>query len=162
AVATCFAGLWQGHCIIGGGASLGGGEMEHLKMEHRNEQSGKMGHHESERRNEIEKRGWRGATRNTGAAIAVLLVTFAFGVGSAWAQDASPDQQPGAARASLIQGSVSMQRGDAGDAGPSGTSAGTWDAVTPNTPLFGGDVISAGPGSRAEIQLDYANIVRLS
>jgi len=55
------------------------------------------------------------------------------------------------ARVSQIQGSVSTQRGDSGD----------WSAATVNTPLVAGDRISTGERSRAEIQLDYANVVRL-
>ena len=130
--------------------------MGHLKNERRNVESGKMEHHETG--------WWRRAGCGIGATLWVLLTVLAFStfsstMQSAWAQqDVNPEQQPGAARASLIQDSVSMQRGDSESSGASGT----WDAVTPNTPFFAGDVVSAGPGSRAEIQLDYANIVRLS
>ncbi|HYL91580.1 MAG TPA: DUF6600 domain-containing protein [Alphaproteobacteria bacterium] len=60
--------------------------------------------------------------------------------------------QPGVARISLIHGDVSMQRGDTGD----------WATVTLNTPLVRGDQIATGAKSHAELQLDYANIVRLS
>jgi len=45
-----------------------------------------------------------------------------------------------------------MQRGDSG----------SWIAVTVNTPLLNGDTISTGPNSRAEVQLDYANVLRLA
>ena len=61
------------------------------------------------------------------------------------------EQQPGVARISLIHGDVSTQRGDSGD----------WAAVTVNTPVVAGDRISTGTKSRAEVQLDYANILRL-
>jgi hypothetical protein len=59
---------------------------------------------------------------------------------------------PGVARVSLIRGQVSIQRGDTGD----------WSAATINQPLEAGDKISTGDNSQAEIQLDYANIVRLA
>src|SRR5882762_8395015 len=58
---------------------------------------------------------------------------------------------PGVARTSLIQGDVSVQRGDTGE----------WTAATLNQPLVGGDRISTGDGSQAELQLDHSNILRL-
>ena len=65
--------------------------------------------------------------------------------------DQNPQTQPAVARISFIHGNVSIQRGDSGD----------WIAATLNTPLEAGDRISTGDGSRAEVQLDYANIIRL-
>lgn len=59
---------------------------------------------------------------------------------------------PDVARVSLIHGDVSMQRGDTGD----------WTTATLNTPLVRGDEVATGDRSRAEIQLNYANILRLS
>jgi hypothetical protein len=59
--------------------------------------------------------------------------------------------QPGVARISLIQGEVSIKRGDSGDV----------VAATVNTPVSAGDNILTGNGSRAEVQLDYANVIRL-
>lgn len=67
------------------------------------------------------------------------------------ATDADPNA-PGVSRLSYINGSVSMQRGDNGE----------WTAVTLNTPLMPGDRISTGDNSRAELQLDYADVIRLS
>jgi len=64
---------------------------------------------------------------------------------------AQVDISPGVARISLIQGDVSVQRGDTGD----------WAAAALNQPLVGGDRISTGDGSRAELQLDHSNILRL-
>ncbi len=64
---------------------------------------------------------------------------------------AQVDVSPGVARVSLIQGDVSVQRGDTGD----------WSAAGLNQPLVGGDRISTGDNSRAELQLDHANILRL-
>jgi len=66
-------------------------------------------------------------------------------------QDENPQTQPAVARLSAIQGDVSMQRGDSGD----------WVAATVNTPLEAGDRVSTGNGGRAEVQLDYANVIRL-
>src|SRR4030081_3834563 len=64
---------------------------------------------------------------------------------------AQVDTSPGGARISLIQGDVSAQRGDTGD----------WSAAALNQPLVGGDRISTGDGSQAELQLDHSNILRL-
>jgi hypothetical protein len=86
-------------------------------------------------------------------AIGTILLVLFIKNPSGFAQEtATQDQQPGVARASLIQGSVSLQRGDNSE----------WEALAPNTPLMSGDSIAAGPGTRAEIQLDFANIIRLS
>ncbi|HVA94143.1 MAG TPA: FecR family protein, partial [Candidatus Dormibacteraeota bacterium] len=57
----------------------------------------------------------------------------------------------GVARVSLIRGNVSMERGDSNE----------WVAVTVNTPLVPGDTLATDAGSRAEVQLDYSNVVRL-
>jgi uncharacterized protein DUF6600/FecR-like protein len=64
---------------------------------------------------------------------------------------AQVDISPGVARISLIQGDVATQRGDTGD----------WAAAALNQPLVGGDRISTGDNSKAEAQLDHANILRL-
>src|SRR5262249_8696561 len=61
------------------------------------------------------------------------------------------EAQPGVGRLSVINGEVSTQRGDSGD----------WVATTVNGPVVPGDRVSTGAHSRAEIQLDYANILRL-
>ena len=57
----------------------------------------------------------------------------------------------GVARISLIHGDVSTQRGDSGD----------WSAATLNQPVMGGDKISTADGARTELQLDFANTLRL-
>ncbi len=57
----------------------------------------------------------------------------------------------GVARVSMIHGDVSTQRGDSGD----------WSAATLNQPVMTGDKVSTGDGARTELQLDYANTVRL-
>jgi hypothetical protein len=63
----------------------------------------------------------------------------------------NPQTQPTVGHISFIHGNVSIQRGDSGD----------WIAATLNTPLEAGDRVSTGDGSRAEVQLDYANVIRL-
>lgn len=57
----------------------------------------------------------------------------------------------GVARVSLIQGDVSVRRGDSGE----------WVAAAPNAPLVVEDRVLSGAGSKAEVQLDYANFLRL-
>jgi hypothetical protein len=55
----------------------------------------------------------------------------------------------GVARLSLVDGDVAVQRGDSGDA----------LTAVPNAPLLGGDYVTTGNTSRAEIQLDgYAHV----
>lgn len=66
-------------------------------------------------------------------------------------QDAAADQQHGVARLSLVQGDVNIKRGETGELTP---------AVV-NAPLTAGDRLQTGNGSRAEVQLDSANLVRL-
>ena len=55
------------------------------------------------------------------------------------------------ARISLTHGDVSTQRGDSGD----------WAAAALNQPMVSSDKVSTGVNSRAEVQLDSANILRL-
>jgi hypothetical protein len=57
----------------------------------------------------------------------------------------------GVGRISMIHGAVSTQRGDSGD----------WSAAILNQPVVMGDKVSTGDGGRGEVQLDYANILRL-
>lgn len=76
------------------------------------------------------------------------MTAAALGVGSLAAQD---EPGRGVARISLIQGDVSVRRGDSGE----------WVAAAPNAPLVVQDRILTGPASRAEIQLDWANMARL-
>ncbi|HEX8984361.1 MAG TPA: FecR family protein, partial [Bryobacteraceae bacterium] len=67
----------------------------------------------------------------------------------AWAQD--NDAGRGVARISVINGDVSVRRGDSGD----------WVAAAVNAPLVVDDSVLTGGGSRAEVQYDYANFLRL-
>lgn len=59
---------------------------------------------------------------------------------------------PSVARISLIYGEVTTQRGDTGD----------WASTTVNSPVMQGDQIATGDKSRTEVQLDYADIVRMA
>jgi len=59
---------------------------------------------------------------------------------------------PVVARISLIHGDVSTQRGDSGD----------WGSTSINAPVVRGDQVATGENARTEIQLDYANILRLA
>jgi len=89
--------------------------------------------------------------------ILALVVSMAIAGGWVYGQgvpESAPRDkpQPGVARISLIHGDVSIQRGDSGD----------WVAAILNTPAVSGDKVSTGQSSRTELQLDYANILRLS
>ena len=61
------------------------------------------------------------------------------------------DQKRGVARISLMNGEVSVRRGDSGD----------WVAGVINAPLLTDDRIATGPNSRAEVQFDSSNLLRL-
>jgi hypothetical protein len=61
------------------------------------------------------------------------------------------DQAHGVARVSVLAGEVSIQRGDSGDR----------LTATLNAPLVTQDRLITGPGARAELQFDFANMVRL-
>src|SRR3954470_12276087 len=61
------------------------------------------------------------------------------------------DQQRGVARISLMNGEVSVKRGDAAE----------WVAGVINAPLLTDDRISTAPNSRADIQFDSSNMIRI-
>jgi FecR protein len=61
------------------------------------------------------------------------------------------ENEHGVGRISMTHGDVSTQRGDSG----------TWSAAVLNQPVVKGDKVSTSPGARAEVQLDFANILRL-
>ncbi|HYM12468.1 MAG TPA: DUF6600 domain-containing protein [Bryobacterales bacterium] len=65
--------------------------------------------------------------------------------------DAQQDADRAVARVSLMNGNVTSQRGDSGD----------WIAATVNAPLVTGDRVYAAGASRAEVQFDYADFLRL-
>jgi FecR protein len=66
-------------------------------------------------------------------------------------QDGPAATDKGVARVSFIRGDVSTQRGDSGD----------WSAAALNQPVVAGDKVSTAEGARAELQLDFANLLRL-
>ena len=65
--------------------------------------------------------------------------------------EAPAQTDQGVARVSLMHGDVSTQRGDSGD----------WSAATLNQPVMTGDKVSTGDNARTELQLDFANTLRL-
>jgi hypothetical protein len=67
-------------------------------------------------------------------------------------QPTAEDRDHGVARISLMNGDVAVRRGDSGDI----------VAANVNAPMLSGDSIQTGPASRAEVQFDFANRVRLS
>src|SRR3954454_4511871 len=80
-----------------------------------------------------------------------ILAVMAVGV--TWAQAADDEPGRGVARLSLIQGSdVSVRRGDSGDV----------IAARANAPVVVQDEVIIGLGPRAELQFDWANMLRLS
>lgn len=80
--------------------------------------------------------------------IALLIAGFSVSL-FAQSQDARPTR--GVARISVINGDVTVKRGDSGDL----------TAAAINAPLVVDDRLITGPASRAEAQLDYANMIRL-
>jgi len=66
--------------------------------------------------------------------------------------DDSDDPTRGVARISILQGDVSVRRGDSGEV----------SAAAVNAPLMSQDAIRTGPASRAEIQVDFAHFVRVA
>src|SRR5581483_12377991 len=78
---------------------------------------------------------------------AVLAVSAAI---PARAQD-SDDMQRAVARISLMDGQVSVQRGNDAE----------WVAGVINAPLMADDRIATAPNSRAEIQFDSSNLIRI-
>src|SRR2546427_4694536 len=92
--------------------------------------------------------------RTNRASWLAIPILALFAVIPAAAQAPGPtgtQNDPGVARVSFIHGDVTMQRGDSGD----------FSSVALNTPLVTGDKVATGNGSRTELQLDYANILRL-
>jgi hypothetical protein len=84
--------------------------------------------------------------------LTVLTGTLLVGgwVTSLQAQDAD-DMQRGVARISVMNGEVSVRRGDAGE----------WVAGIINAPLMSDDAVATGANSRAEIQFDSGNVLRI-
>ena len=89
----------------------------------------------------------------TGLAAMLFLISSATSVlaQSEPAQSEPAQSNSGVARVSLIHGDVSTQRGDSGD----------WATAALNAPIVAGDRVSTAERARTEVQLDYANILRL-
>ena len=83
------------------------------------------------------------------SALAIVAVFATINV-PAHAQDPD-DQKRGVARISVANGEVSVRRGDSGD----------WVAAAVNAPLVTNDQISTGPNSRAEVEFDSGNALRI-
>ena len=85
----------------------------------------------------------------------LLLALLIFGTWPgvfATAQTPDEDADRGVARISVMNGDVSVRRGDSGD----------WVAAAVNAPLVVPDSVLVGNASRAEIQLDSANMLRMA
>ncbi|HYO81538.1 MAG TPA: DUF6600 domain-containing protein, partial [Bryobacteraceae bacterium] len=80
----------------------------------------------------------------------VALLTMASFVLPALAQDDEPGR--GVVRISVLNGDVSVRRGDSGDQ----------VAAAINAPLVVHDRVFTGPASRAELQFDWANFLRIA
>ncbi len=91
--------------------------------------------------------------RSTLALMSMLLIALCRA--SAQAESDSPDPEDrshGVARISLLNGDVSVRRGDSGDQ----------VAAAINAPLLAQDALIVGQASRAELQFDTANRVRFA
>src|SRR3989442_11447036 len=86
--------------------------------------------------------------KRIGVVLTASFLFFVIGLAFPLAAQAE-EPTSGVARVSLINGDVSTMRGDSGE----------WVASTVNAPLVTGDKVSTGARSRAEIELDYANIL---
>ena len=80
----------------------------------------------------------------------VLATVLTAGIGAPLRAQDPADQQHGVARISVMDGQVSVKRGDA-----------DWVAGIINAPLLTDDRISTGPNSRAEVEFDSANLLRM-
>src|SRR5436190_20055018 len=89
-----------------------------------------------------------------------LLAALLAGTVILTAQQAPPQQfdddgdapDHGVARISLVNGDVSVRRGDTNDV----------TAAVPNGPVVANDSVATGPGGRAEVQFDWGNMIRLA
>src|SRR5664280_1306131 len=83
-------------------------------------------------------------------ALTGAMLALAGSFTPARAQDPD-DLKRGVARISLMNGDVSVRRGDSGE----------WVAGVINAPLMSGDQITTGPNSRAEVEFDAGNVLRI-
>jgi hypothetical protein len=84
----------------------------------------------------------------------LLALTLAAGIAASGVIRADEPDGPGrgVARISVINGDVSVRRGDSGD----------FVAAALNAPLVVQDRVVTAAGSRAEVQFDYSNMIRLA
>ena len=96
-------------------------------------------------------------------SVTLALAAIVLSVGVVRAQDQPPappdstqpppqDPSRGVARISLVNGEINVRHGDTGD----------WVAGAANAPLVADDHIAAGPSSRAEVQFDSGDFLRLA
>src|SRR5215468_11632592 len=83
------------------------------------------------------------------SCLALGAMVWLGGFGTVRAQDPD-DARRGVARISIINGDISVRRGDSGE----------WVAGVINAPLLTDDQIATGPNSRGEIEFDAANSLR--
>jgi hypothetical protein len=69
-----------------------------------------------------------------------------------WAQDDGDAPDQGVARISLVNGEVSIRQGDTND----------YTAAALNAPVMAGDRVATTANAQAEIQFDFANMIRLA
>ncbi len=86
----------------------------------------------------------------TAALLAAAVWPAVLGAQDAPAPDAGATDR-GVARISVVNGEVSVRRGDSGE----------WVAAAANAPLMAGDQLASGPGARAEVQFDSSNLIRI-
>ena len=97
------------------------------------------------------------------SALLTLLLTAAVGFAQTAPPPDQPNDQPGApdgqyeagravARISVLNGDVSVRRGDSGDV----------IAAAINGPVMAGDAILTGSSSRGEVELDFSNLIRFA
>ncbi len=90
--------------------------------------------------------------KNALRSLWILAVAAALGANPGWVASEESESELGVARVSLTNGDVTTLRGDSGD----------WTEAQVNMPLVEGDRLATGSASRAEIQLDFANLLRLN
>jgi hypothetical protein len=88
-------------------------------------------------------------------AASFMILQALFPAAAALGQSADQEEDGpgrGVARISLLNGDVTVRRGDSGD----------WIAAAVNGPLLADDRVLTGTGARAEVQLDYYDRIRLA
>jgi len=85
------------------------------------------------------------------AVILRIAVLAALAGALASGQDDADGPDHGVARISVVEGDVSVRRGDSGE----------WIAAAANAPAVAGDQLVTGSSSRAELQFDWSNMLRV-